>query len=238
MLEPIVSDIVSRLDRAARTLSGAVLPGLAAAALIFGPVALEAQDDGFAPASGSVSLTVRGGLGVPVGDSASFGGIAKTGGSAGAELALHLSENLAITAGSDVQFLEGATDAAGVKWSDLRMIHVTAGPEFQFFSPETRWVGTLGVGAGITRLDMSETLDDGSAAPEAIEHTGLTFRGAAKLGYRVAESATLFLEPGVYLVTTDRAVTSELVDDSGAIVDSFDVGWTIPLQVGVRFHFQ
>lgn len=237
MFEPFVSNVVSRLDRAARRVGpGAVLPGLAAAALLFAPLALEAQDDDLAPGAGTLSVSARGGLGIPV-DASSFDGFTRTGGSFGADLSLLLSRSLAITASGDVQLLEDDTDRAGVRWADMRLVHVTGGPEFHFTSPETRWTGTLFVGAGITKIDQSGTLDDGTSAPASLENTGLTFRAATKLGYRAAEGVTLFLEPGVYLATLDRASTSELAAVSGAI-GAFDTGWTIPLQAGVRFDLR
>lgn len=240
MLEPIVSDIVSRLDHAARRLSGAVLPGLAAAALIFGPAALEAQDDGSAPAPGSVSVTARGGLAIPV-DVHQLNAITKTGGSFGGGVSFHVSPRLALAGDVDYQLLQGKVDDdTGTPFPDMDVLNATAGLEVYFVSPETRWTGILSLGAGISNLKMEATTDDGSPPPGSlsdVDLTGAAFRAGAELGYQATDGVNVFVEPGVYLLALDREETRTIADNTPHLDNPFDVAWIIPLQAGVRLSF-
>lgn len=234
MLEPTVSNVVSRLERVARGLPGVVLPGLAAAALFLGPVALDAQDGVPGPSAGSVSLDVRGGLVIPV---AEMDAIAQTGGSFGGGVAVHLSRRVAFRADGEYRLLTGARTRDGVLLADMNSLAVTGGLEVHFIDPGTRWTGTLSLGAGIATLETEDTTDDGTAAPVDADLTNVAFRGGSKLGYQVSDRLALYLEPAVYLVTFDRDETRAFDAVTGD-VSPFDVGWTIPLQAGVRFHLQ
>lgn len=234
MLEPIVSNVASRLERAAREVTGAILPALAAAALLFGPAALDAQDADLGPAAGALSVDARGGVAIPV---AEMDAVAQTGASFGGGVALHLSRRVALRADAEYQLLTGARTSDGVLFADMSSLNLTGGLEVHFIDPATRWTGTLAFGAGISTLDTEGTTDDGTAAPVDADLTNLAFRGGSQLGYQVSDRLGVYLEPAVYLVAFDRDETRPFgtaTDD----VSAFDVTWTIPLQAGVRVHLQ
>lgn len=233
MLEPIADNVTSQLDRAARRLgAGIVLPALAAAALLFGPAALEAQDADLGPSSGTVSVDARAGLAIPA---AELDAVAQTGASFGGGLAIHLTRQVALRADAEYQLLTGALTGDGVLFADMSSLNLTGGLEIHFLDPETRWTGTLSLGAGISTFETEATNDDGAAAPVDTDLTNLAFRGGSKLGYQLNEQLDLYLEPAVYLVTFDRDETRPFDTVSGDVTP-FDVGWTIPLQVGVRLR--
>lgn len=234
MHQPIASYVVSRPESAARGLPGLVLAGLAAAALLAGPVALEAQDDAPGPSAGTVSVDARGGLAIPV---AEMDALAQTGASFGGGVAIHLSRRVALRADGEYQSLTGARTSDGVLFADMSSLTATGGIEVHFLDPETRWTGSLSLGAGISTLETDDTTDDGTAAPVGADLTNLAFRGGTKLGYQVGDRIDLYLEPAVYLVALDRDDTRPFAAVTGD-VSAFDVGWRIPLQAGVRFHLR
>lgn len=245
MFEPHVSTLASHLDRAARSAGpGAVLPGLVAAGLLLAPVALDAQDDDpLGPSTGSVSVTARGGVGIPV-DAHQLNAITRTGGSVGGGVSFHVSPVLALTADVDYQLLQGKDEVLStgtrVPFPDMDVLHATGGLEVHFTSPETRWTGVLSFGGGISNLNMAEATDDGSPPPgnlSDVDLTGASFRAGAELGYRATDAATVFVEPGVYLLAVDREETRKISDNAPHLNDPFDVAWIIPLQAGVRIGF-
>jgi hypothetical protein len=234
MLELIVDNVESRPGRVARGVPGIVLPGLAAAALLFGPAALQAQDGDVGPSAGTVSVDVRGGVAIPV---AEMDALAQTGASFGGGVALHLSRRVALRADGEYQLLTGARTSDGVLFADMNSLNVTGGLEVHFLDPKTRWTGTLSLGAGISTLETEATTDDGTAAPVDADLTHLALRGGSKLGYQVSDRVDIYLEPAVYLATFDRDETRPFAAVTGDVTP-FDVGWTIPLQAGVRFHLR
>ncbi len=235
MFEPIVSDVTRQVDRAARRLGpGVVLPGLAAAALLFGPLALEAQDVATVPSGGTVSADVRGGIAVPV---AEMDALAQTGASFGGGVAIHLTRRVALRADGEYQLLTGARTSDGVLFADMSSLAVTGGLEVHFLDPETRWTGALAIGAGISTLETEDTTDDGTAAPVSADLTNFAFRGGTKLGYRASDRLDIYLEPAVYLMAFNRDDTQSF-GAATADVTPFDVSWTIPVQAGVRFYLQ
>lgn len=240
MPEPVVSNAASQPDRAARRLPGVILSGIAAVALLFGPVALEAQDDDPGPSSGSVSLTAKGGLAIPV-DVHQLNALTETGASFGGGVSFHLSPRLALAGDVGYQLLQGRVDdETGTPFPDMDVLHATAGLEVYFVSPETRWSGILSLGGGISNLDMAETTDDGSPPPGSlsdVDLTGPSFRAAVELGYQATEGVNVFVEPGVQLLAVDRDETRAIADNAPHLDDPFDVAWIIPLQAGVRLSF-
>lgn len=211
-------------------------PGLAAAGLLVAPLALGAQNADLAPDPGTISLTARGGLTIPV-DSSSLDAITKSGGSFGGGISVHLTPAVALAGDIDYQLLEGDVDASGTKFPDFSALHATGGLEFHLLAPDTRWRGVLSVGAGVTNLEMNSRVDDGSLPPgdlRSVDIWNVSFRGGAELGYQFSRRINAFVEPAVYLVTLDRNDTQDIVDSSPALVDAFDVGWLIPVQAGVR----
>lgn len=235
MFETLVSNVVSRSDRAARRVGpGAVLPGLAAAALLFAPGALGAQNAELGPTAGTVSVDVRGGGAIPLDE---LDALAQTGASFGGGVALHLSRHLALRADAEYQLLTGARTSDGVLFADMTSLNLTGGLEVHFLSPDTRWTGTLSLGAGISTLETEATTDEGTVAPVNADLTNLAFRGGTKLGYQLSGQVDVYLEPAVYLTVFDRDETRAFAIATGDVAP-FDVGWTIPLQAGVRFRLQ
>lgn len=230
MFGTLVSDVrnaVSRIE------PGIAVPGLIAAALLAAPLGLAAQDDD-GPAAGSVSVDARAGMVAPAAD---LDDVAQTGASFGGGVAVHLTPRVALRGDVAYQLFSGDTDSDGVEFADMKTLAATGGVEFLFLSPETRWTGSLSLGAGISTLETDDTLDDGSAAPVSADLTSLAVRSGLKLGYRAGERIDVYVQPGVYLVAFDRADTAPFAAASGD-VEPFDVGWTIPLQAGVTFHLQ
>lgn len=237
MFEPPVSTVVSQVDRAVRRVGqGAALPGLVAVTLLIAPIALEAQDDA-GPEAGTVSVDARGGLAIPIAD---LDEIAQTGASFGGGVAIHLTRQVALRADAEYQLLSGdrTPPPEDLLFADVTSLVVTGGMEVHFLDPGTRWTGALSLGAGISTFDTDDTTDDGASAPVDLDNlTNLAFRGGTKLGYQVTERLDLYLEPAVYLVVFDREDTQPFGAVSGH-VSAFDVGWTIPLQAGVRLHLR
>lgn len=235
MFEPIVSTVVSRLDRAVRRVGpGVVLPGLAAAGLLFAPVAVEAQERGPGPSAGTVSVDARGGIAIPV---AEMDALAQTGASVGGGVAFHLSRHLALRADAEYQLLTGARTSDGVLFADMNSLNVTGGLEVHFLSGETPWTGTLSLGGGISTLVTEDTTDDGTVAPVDSDLTNVALRGGSKLGYQVSDQVDVYLEPAVYLDIFERDETRSFAAAS-TDVSPFDVGWVVPVQLGVRFKLQ
>lgn len=221
---------------ARRSGAAIVLAAFAAAALVAGPAALQAQDDDGGPSAGTISVDPRAGLAIPLAD---LDEITQTGASFGGGVALHLSRRVALRADGEFQFLTGARTPPpeNLLFADMTSLNLTGGLEVHLFEPGTRWTGSVSLGAGISTLDTEDTTDDGGPAPVTSDLTNLAFRGGMKLGHRVGERIDLYLEPAVYLVALERDETRAFAATSDH-VRPFDVAWTIPLQLGVRFHLR
>lgn len=236
MFEPLVSTVVSQVDRAVRRVGQrSALPGLVAAALLLAPIALEAQDD-TGPEAGTVSVDARGGLAIPIAD---LDEIAQTGASFGGGVAIHLTRQVALRADAEYQILSGdrTPPPENLLFADMNSLIATGGIEIHFLDPGTRWTGALSLGAGISTFDTDDTTDEGTAAPVSLDDlTNLAFRSGTKLGYQVTDRLDIYLEPAVYLTVFDREDT-QLFDAASGNVSAFDVGWTIPVQAGARLRF-
>lgn len=223
---------------AARSASGAALAAVVAAALVGAPTALEAQADDWerGPSPGTISVDPRAGLAIPVAD---LDELAQTGASFGGGVALHMSRRIALRADAELQLLTGARTPPpeNLLFADMTSLNLTGGLEVNLLEPDTRWTGSLSLGAGISTLETEDTTDDGAAPPVAADLTNFALRGGMRLGHQVGERLDVYLEPAVYLVVLDRDETRAF-DAASAHVRPFDVGWTIPLQAGVRFHFR
>lgn len=215
----------------------AALPALLAAGLTLAPATGAEAQDAAAPTAGTVSFDVRGGVALPAGEQ-SLGAVTKTGASFGGGVSIHLTPSVALAGGVDYQLLSGELDSGGTLFPDMTLLHATGGLEFHFLEPETPWTGSLFVGAGISNMQTADELDGPTTqpVPVAVDLTGLSFRGAVKMGYRPAPGVTLYLEPGAYLMTLDRQHTVDFAAASADVPGAFDVGWVIPVQAGVSFQ--
>lgn len=220
---------------AARALLVAV--ALAAVGMLLGPpAALEAQDDDTAPEAGTVSFDPRAGVAVPLAD---LDEILQTGASIGGGVAIHLSRQVALRADAEYQMFTGARTPSpeNLLFADVNSLNLTGGLDIHFLDPETRWTGSLSLGAGISTLETDETTDDGDPAPVSADLTNLALRTGTKLGYAATDQIDIYLEPAVYLSVLERDETRPFAAMSDHVTP-FDVAWVLPIQAGVRIRLR
>jgi hypothetical protein len=182
------------------------------------------------PATGKVSVDLRGGVAIPAGNMAT---ITDVGGLAGASALWNFDPNWAIRADFDYIKLDNGYNSLGVLISppqDLMFLGGSfevnfSGPKFQSY-PLTFM---LNAGAGVMKMKVDDTFDPGSPA-NGFDNTYLTFQGGAKIGYQIQRWINVFVNGTAYFMIIDSA-------DTGVFGFNFDNGWVIPITAGVRLTF-
>lgn len=199
---------------------------LAAAAVITSPGGVEAQN--------RVGFEGRAGAGLPAFDLADR---ADAGPAVGLDLTYALTDRVALVAGGDVEFLEGA-GATGTdrQLPDLTAWHYGAGIEAQLLDPVTTyWRLTTGAGLGGSTYDA-----DGGESRSAF-----SVYGSLELGYELSTEADLFLGVKSWLGFAgqeDVAILDEQPLDivfppTDPLHGVDEVAWSFPVMAGLRLHF-
>ena len=188
------------------------------------------------PATGKISVDLRGGVAIPVGDMAK---ITDVGGLAGASLLWNFTPNWALRADFDYMKLDDGTDDFGVVLSPPMDLMFFGGSfEVNFNGPRLQShpiTFMLNVGAGAMNMKVDDTFDAGHPA-NVFDHTYLAFQGGMKIGYQLKPWINIFVNGTAYFMIMDSNDTLVFVDpDAG--VTNFDTGWVIPVTAGVRLTF-
>jgi hypothetical protein len=183
------------------------------------------------PATGKVSVDLRGGVAIPAGNMATITGV---GGLAGASLLWNFHPNWAIRGDFDYMKLDDGTDSFGVVLSPPQDLMFFGGSfEVNFNSPRLATVPLtfmLNVGAGAMKMKVDETFDVGHPA-SGFDEMYLTFQGGAKIGYQLKPWINIFVNGTAYFMVMDEYDTLVFLNPG------FDTGWVIPVTAGVRLTF-
>jgi hypothetical protein len=183
------------------------------------------------PATGKVSVDLRGGVAIPAGNMAT---ITEIGGSFGASAMWNFHPNWAIRADFDYMGLNKGEDSFGVLLSPPQDLMFFGGSfEVNFNRPRLGTVPLtfmLNVGAGMMSMKVDDTYDAGHSA-NGFDHSYPAFQGGMKIGYQVKPWINIFVNGTAYFILMDAA------DTSPAFGFDFNNGWVIPVTAGVRLTF-
>lgn len=183
------------------------------------------------PATGKVSVDLRGGVAIPAGNMAT---ITDVGGSAGASAMWNFHPNWAIRADFDYLGLNHGEDSFGVLRSPPMDLMFFGGSfEVNFNGPRYQdlpFTFMLNAGAGMMNMTVDDTYDAANPA-NGFDHSYPAFQGGAKIGYQVAPWINIFVNGTAYFIMMDAA------DTSPAFGFAFNNGWVIPVTAGVRLTF-
>jgi hypothetical protein len=183
------------------------------------------------PATGKISVDLRGGVAIPAGNMAT---ITSVGGLAGASAMWNFHPNWAIRADFDYMQLDDGTDSNGVVLSPPQDLMFLGGSfEVNFNGPRLQtmpFTFMLNLGAGVMNMKVDDTFDPGNPA-NGFDQTYLTFQGGAKIGYQLKPWLNLFVNGTAYFMVMDANDTLVFLNPS------FDTGWIIPVTAGVRLTF-
>ena len=182
------------------------------------------------PATGKVSVDLRGGVAIPAGNMAT---ITDVGGTFGASAMWNFHPNWAIRADFDYMGLNKGEDSFGVLISPPQDLMFFGGSfEVNFNGPRYQdlpFTFTLNAGAGIMQMKVDDTYDAGHPA-NGFDQSYLAFQGGAKIGYQITPWINVFVNGTAYFILMDAA-------DTPVFGDSFNNGWVIPVTAGVRLTF-
>lgn len=233
-MQPVTTVITSAGRRAALAVA------CAAALLLAHPAAATAQaDPSVGPQPGGFGLDASAGVALPAGELAN---VLDAGASLAGGVTYHLDRRFGIWAGADLQWMAGATDAAGTVFPDMRVLHAALGGELNVFGgydlrddPDPQpFVTTLRLGVGLTDFSTEEALDGGAPSPVTFDPTELSFHGGLTAGWQATPRVKVYLGSVAHLAITDRAETSAYAALSPE-VGTFDTAWVVPVRAGVRF---
>lgn len=187
-----------------------------------------------------VTVDVRGGMAVPLGD---LGDLADVGPSLGAGVAYRVHPRVSVRGDLQVDVYSGADfDASSARQPsapDMSLWHYSAGVEFDVTQPGTsRWHVTADVGGGATTID-TDAFDEPITNPETDEieadfnATYATVHGGMTLGYDVHERVDVYGAARWYLTFTDEEETA-VFDQLSPTTSAFDQASSVPITVGVR----
>ena len=183
------------------------------------------------PATGKVSVDLRGGVAIPAGNMAT---ITEVGGVAGASAMWNFTPNWAIRADFDYMALNKGEDSFGVLLSPPMDLMFFGGSfEVNFNSPKYQtmpFTFMLNVGAGAMKMTVDDTYDATHSA-NVFDHTYPAFQGGMKIGYQVKPWINIFVNGTAYFILMDSA------DTPPAFGFDFNNGWVIPVTAGVRLTF-
>ena len=184
------------------------------------------------PATGKLSVDLRGGVAIPAGDLAD---ITNIGGTAGASLLWNFHPNWALRADFDYMKLDDGTDDFGILLSPpLDHMFFGGSIEVNFDGPRLQSYPItfmLNVGAGAMNMKVDDTFSPGHPANE-FDHTYFAFQGGMKIGYQVRPWINLFVNGTTYLTLVKSGDTSVF-----PLSDTFDHTWLFPVTAGVRLTF-
>lgn len=192
-----------------------------------------------------VSFDFRGGVGVPTGDLADA---ADPGPAFNIGVNFRVAERLSARVEGGAQLHPGAVDLEeelqeGINELSVDLVHLHAGLRYHAMQPEERgWFVDLGAGAGLSNLHIPRV--EAGVGPTAVilnvDELYFSANGGLTGGYRVTDSASLFVDGQAYFVFGDEEDTADLPlilaaagQDASALGTSVDV----PITAGVRFHF-
>lgn len=182
------------------------------------------------PATGKVSVDLRGGVAIPAGNMAT---ILDVGGVAGASAMWNFHPNWAIRADFDYMKLDDGRNSLGVLISPPQDLMFVGGSfEVNFSAPKLQsypLTFMLNAGAGMMNMKVDDTFDPGSPA-NGFDEWYLTFQGGAKIGWQFEPWINVFVNGTAYFMVIDSA-------DTGGFGYNFDNGWVIPITAGVRLTF-
>lgn len=182
------------------------------------------------PATGKVSVDLRGGVAIPAGN---MNNISDLGGLAGASAMWNFDPNWAIRADFDYILLNEDRDSFGNLISPpIDLMFFGGSFEVNFNGPKYQTMPLtfmLNLGAGAMKMKVDDTFDASHPA-NGFDNTYLTFQGGAKVGYQVQPWINIFVNGSVYFMLIDSA-------DTGVFGYNFDNGWVIPITAGVRLTF-
>lgn len=183
------------------------------------------------PATGKVSVDLRGGVVIPAGNMAT---ITDVGGAVGASALWNFHPNWGIRADFDYLMLNKGEDGFGVLLSPPMDLMFFGGSfEVNFNGPKYQtmpFTFMLNLGAGAMKMKVDDTYDAGSPA-NAFDYTYPAFQGGAKIGYQVKPWINIFVNGTAYFILMDAAHTPP------AFGFTFNNGWVIPVTAGVRLTF-
>lgn len=182
------------------------------------------------PATGKVSVDLRGGVAFPAGN---LNDISDIGGLAGASAMWNFDPNWAIRADFDYIKLDEDYDSFdNLIGPPLDLMFFGGSFEVNFNSPKYQTMPLtfmLNLGAGAMNMKVDDTFNPSHPA-NGFDHTYLTFQGGAKIGYQLQPWINIFVNGTAYFMLIDSA-------DTGVYGFNFDNGWVIPITAGVRLTF-
>ncbi|MEK6255603.1 MAG: hypothetical protein N2B05_12995 [Gemmatimonadales bacterium] len=183
------------------------------------------------PATGKVSVDLRGGVAIPAGNMATY---TEVGGTAGASALWNWNPNWGFRVDFDWIKLNKGEDDFGVLLSPPQTLMFLGGSfEVNFNGQKLAtdpFTFMANVGAGAMKMTVDDTYDTGHSA-NTFDHTYPAFQGGAKVGYQVAPWINIFVNGTAYFILMDAA------DTSAAFGNDFNNGWVIPVTAGVRLSF-
>ena len=183
------------------------------------------------PATGKVSVDLRGGVAIPAGNMDTYTAI---GGGAGASALWNWNPNWGFRVDFDWMRLNKSEDDFGVLLSPPQNLMFLGGSfEVNFNAPKYQtmhFTFMLNVGAGAMKMTVDDSYDAGNPA-NTFDHTYPAFQGGMKIGYQIAPWINVFVNGTAYFILMDAA------DTNPAFGNDFNNGWVIPVTAGVRLSF-
>lgn len=225
-LSPIGSRTASAGTRPV-LVAGAVL--VAAALVAAAPTAAAAQS---APdMTGTISGDLHGGVAIPAGGLAH---VTSTGGAVGGGLMYRFLPNVGVRADLSADLMSSTHDSLGNKLPSLKLLHLTAGLQFDVPAPDWRShpvSAALRVGAGITHISTNHQLVTGPLKNFA--HTYFTVMSGVRLGWQLNRYVNLFASADAFLALGNSADAVPFTQQSPQVA-LFKNYWTFPLSLGAQ----
>lgn len=184
-------------------------------------------------AQNRIGFEGRAGVGLPAFDLADR---ADPGPAVGLDLTYALTDRVALVAGGDVEFLDGAGGSGSeLGLPGLTAWHYGAGVEAQLLDPVTTyWRLTTGAGLGASTYDA-----DGGTSK-----TAFSVFGSLELGYELSSEADFFVGlkswaglDGQDMVLIQEMPTDQVFPPTDPLYGVDEVAWSFPLTAGLRLHF-
>ena len=200
-----------------------------------------------APAAGQekpVDFDFQGGIGLPLGDLADA---ADPGPAFNVGVNFHVAERVSVRLEGGAQLHPGAVDLEeelqeGINELSIDLIRLHGGLRYHLARPDRGWFFDLGAGAGFTNLKIPRV--EAGVGPTAVilEVSELYFSAGAgaTAGYRLTDSASLFVDGKAHFVFGDEEDTADLpllLGAAGQQASALGTSVDLPLTAGVRLHF-
>lgn len=191
-----------------------------------------------------VDFDFRAGVGLPMGDLADA---ADPGPAFNVGANFHVAERISVRLEGGAQLHPGAVDLQeelqeGINELSVDLIHLHTGLRYHAMRPDRGLFVDLNAGAGISnlRIPLVEAGVGNRAVSLDVSELYFSANGGATAGYRISDTASLFLDGQAYFVFGDEEDTTDLPlilaaagQDASALGTSVD----IPITAGVRLHF-